>query len=87
MSEPKEKEKHKVFINNFQRKVWKQYKKEVGLPENYAYLHGNPIKVHVPVDTAQNGLMIIGAYPTAHFNVIGSHRDVPVEDHLYPFSS
>lgn len=39
------------------------------------------------MDTVTNGLMIIGAYPTAHFNVIGRHRDVPVGDHLYPFSN
>jgi len=57
------------------------------LPENYAYLYGNPVKVHVPVDTATNGLMIVGAYPTAHFNTIDGVADVPVSDHLYPFSS
>lgn len=74
-------------INKFQRKVWKEYKQKVGLPENYSYLYGNPIKVHVPIDVAVNGLMIIGAYPTAHFNVIDGHRDELVEDHLYPFSN
>src|ERR1035437_1290529 len=77
----------KNTINQYQRKVWREYKREVGLKEDYSYLYGNPIKVHVPIDIAVNGLMIIGAYPTAHFNVIGSHSDVPVEDHLYPFSS
>lgn len=74
-------------INKYQRKVWREYKQHVGLNNNYRYLYGNPIKVHVPIDVATNGLMIIGAYPTAHFNVIDGHRDVPVEDHLYPFSN
>ena len=74
-------------INKYQRKVWKEYKQHVGLNDNYRYLYGNPVKVHVPIDTATNGLMIIGAYPTAHFNVIDGYRDVPVEDHLYPFSN
>lgn len=74
-------------ILKYQKSTWKNYKKEVGLPSNYSYLFGNPIKVHVPIDIATNGLMIVGAYPTAHFNVIDGIRDVPVEDHLYPFSN
>lgn len=72
--------------------AWFNYKTHVGLPDPYTYLYGNPIKVHVPVDLATNGLMIIGAYPTAHFNTLKGPegkliRDVPVEDHLYPFSN
>ena len=74
-------------IQNYQKKTWANYKKQIGLTDDYTYLYGNPIKVHVPIDTATDGLMIIGAYPTAHFNVIKSIRDVPVEDHLYPFSN
>lgn len=74
-------------ITKYQRKVWKEYKQAVSIASNYAFLYGNPIKVHVPIDTAINGLMIIGAYPTAHFNVINGVRDVPVNDHLYPFSN
>ena len=70
----------------YQQKCWKTYKKEVKINLDSKYLYGNPIKVHVPVDTAQNGIMIIGAYPTAHFNTIESIMDVPVSDHLYPFS-
>ncbi len=31
--------------------------------------------------------MIVGAYPTAHFHTINGIADVPVADHLYPFSS
>lgn len=74
-------------IEKYQRQCWKTYKEKVGIPEVYCYLYGNPVKVHVPLDTACGGLMIIGAYPTAHFNAIGEERDVPVGDHLYPFSS
>lgn len=77
-------EKH---ITIYQQKCWRKYKKEVYIPEDYCYLYGNQVKVHVPVDTACGGIMIIGAYPTAHFNAIGSERDVPVGDHLYPFSN
>jgi uracil-DNA glycosylase len=75
------------LIIKYLKRTWKNYKSVVGLPPNYSYLHGNPIKVHVPIDISTNGLMIIGAYPTAHFNVIEGIRDVPVEDHLYPFSN
>jgi len=75
------------FISVFQQNCWKYYKRDVNIPETYTYLYGNPVKVHVPVDTACGGIMIIGAYPTAHFNTISSERDVPVGDHLYPFSN
>jgi len=74
-------------ITSYQKRCWATYKKGVGIPDSYTYLYGNPVKVHVPVDTACGGVMIIGAYPTAHFNVIGRERDVPVGDHLYPFSN
>ena len=74
-------------IVNYQQDCWKTYKEKLGISPRYSYLYGNPVKVHVPVDVACGGVMIIGAYPTAHFQVIGSERDVPVEDHLYPFSN
>ena len=74
-------------IQNYQKKCWQHYKKEIGFTEDYKYLYGNPVKVHVPVDVATNGIMIVGAYPTAHFNTIDGIRDVPVGDHLYPFSN
>lgn len=75
------------LITAFQQNCWKYYKRDANIPETYTYLYGNPVKVHVPVDTACGGIIIIGAYPTAHFNTIGSERDVPVGDHLYPFSN
>lgn len=78
---------NKPQIKNYQKQCWKTYKSKTSIPSEYKYLYGNPVKVHVPVDTTCGGLMIIGAYPTAHFNTIGSVRDVPISDHLYPFSS
>lgn len=74
-------------IQEYQQDCWKNYKTQIGLPENYNYLYGNPVKVHVPVDVATGGLMIVGAYPTAQFNTINGINDVPVADHLYPFSN
>ena len=74
-------------VSDYQQHCWKTYKEKLGISPIYRYLYGHPVKVHVPVDVACGGVMIIGAYPTAHFNAIGSERDVPVEDHLYPFSN
>lgn len=74
-------------INSYRINCWNSYRIILGIPENYCYLKGNPIKVQVPVHTATRGIMIIGAYPTAHFNAIGDERDVPIGDHLYPFSN
>lgn len=74
-------------IKEYQQDCWKNYKTKIGLPENYNYLYGNPVKVHVPIDVATGGLMVVGAYPTAQFNTINGINDVPVADHLYPFSN
>ncbi len=78
-------------IKTYLKNTWFNYKKKVGL-EPYTYLYGNPIKVHVPIDIATEGLMIVGAYPTAHFHTLKGIdgklvTKVPVEDHLYPFSN
>lgn len=78
-------------IKTYLKNTWFNYKEEMKL-EPYTYLYGNPIKVHVPIDIATNGLMIIGAYPTAHFHTLKTAdgkriTKVPVEDHLYPFSN
>lgn len=75
------------LIREYQRECWQKYKQELKLSKKYVYLYGNPIKVHVPVETATRGIMIVGAYPTAHFHTIEGIPDLPVADHLYPFSS
>jgi uracil-DNA glycosylase len=74
-------------IQRYQKRCWSGYKPAIGYPADRTYLYGTPIKVQVPVDTGTGGLFIVGAYPTAQFNTIGSLRDVPVGDHLYPFSN
>ena len=79
-------------IRAYLKDTWFNYKISMRLPDPYTYLYGNPIKVHVPLDVATGGLMIVGAYPTAHFNTLKGPDDklitkVPVEDHLYPFSN
>jgi len=46
-------------ITQYQKQCWKTYKQEVGISANYTYLYGNPVKVHVPMDTACCGVMIM----------------------------
>lgn len=69
----------------------KDYKKSIGFPEDYTYLKGKPIKVHVPVETALNKVMIVGAYPSARFFTVqgpkGKVTNTPMEDHNSPFSN
>ena len=74
-------------IKTYQRKLFANYKKDLSLPSEYNYLHGNPVQTIVPLDTAINGVFIIGAYPSAKFASIGSERDVPVYDLCCPFST
>jgi uracil-DNA glycosylase len=78
-------------IKAYLKDTWFNYKGKIGL-EPYNYLYGNPIKVHVPIDITIGGLMIVGAYPTAHFHTLKAPNGklitkVPIGDHLYPFSN
>jgi uracil-DNA glycosylase len=74
-------------IQDFQRRLYANYKNGLSLPPTYKYIYGNPVQPIVPIDTAQDGVCIIGAYPTARFATIGMERDVPLEDIGGPFSN
>jgi len=74
-------------IKEFQQRLYKEYKKGFSLPEPYQYLYGNPVQPVVPLDTTQNGIFVIGAYPSARFAAIQSERDVPIGDNCGPFST
>lgn len=74
-------------IKKFQQKLFREYKNCLSLPEPYQYFYGNLVQPIVPLDTAQKGIFIIGAYPSARFARIGSERDVPVGDNCGPFST
>ena len=67
------------------------YKDSVGYPQNYTYFNDSLIKVHIPIETPLNKVMIVGAYPSARFfTVDGPHgkvTDTPMEDHNSPFSN
>ena len=74
-------------IKEYQRDCFKNYKMDIGYPDNYNYLYGNPINVLVPIETSINKYMIVGAYPSAKFFTIDGIPDTPVADNDSPFSN
>jgi uracil-DNA glycosylase len=74
-------------IISCQRRLHANYSDSLTLPDNYRYLHGNPVQPVVPLDTAQDGVCIIGAYPSARFATLDGESDVPVADLEGPFSN
>ena len=72
-------------IKSFQSPLFANYKKDLNLPKPYNFFYGNPIGVVVPLDTTQNNVFILGAYPSAKFATIKGIRDVPVEIIADPF--
>ena len=73
-------------IQRFLKRLYAEYKETLSVPQNCNYLYGNPINPVVPLDVAQDGVFIIGPYPTARFVTIEGKRDVPVGDINRPFS-
>ncbi|MFW5872290.1 MAG: uracil-DNA glycosylase family protein, partial [bacterium] len=78
-------------IKEFNADIKRDYKKAIGYPETYTYFGGAPVKVHVPIETPLNKVMIAGAYPSARFftaeGPTGKVIDTPMEDHDSPFSN
>ena len=78
-------------IRKYQLDCCSRYKSEIGYPAHYTYLSGAPIKVHVPIETPLNKVMIVGAYPSARFFTVDGPRgkvtNTPMEDHDSPFSN
>src|SRR5271157_1071728 len=74
-------------IAEYQIACWNKYKASIGYPDSITYLFGNKINVQVPVETAFNKVMIVGAYPSAKFYWVGNVRDVPLSDNDAPFSN
>lgn len=74
-------------VQDFRRRLYADYKGDLSLPPTYKYIYSNPVQPVVPLDTAQGGVCIIGAYPSAKFATIGSEQNVPVGDNCGPFST
>jgi len=80
------------LIHNYQQRCSADYSASIGLPEDYKYPTGNPIRPVPPIQTSTHGLMIIGAYPSARFErhlspVSKKRRLIPVADNLQPFGT
>ena len=79
-------------IRRYQQACHENYSTAVGLPEDYRYPTGNPIRPVPAVNTRVGGLMIIGAYPSARFErrlsqKTGRRRLIPIADNLQPFGT
>lgn len=73
-------------IIRYLRSTHQNYCEQIGYGVEETFLYGNPLLPVLPVDIAQDSLMIVGAYPSARFATVNSLRDVPVGDNLHPFS-
>lgn len=81
-----------MTINEYQKDCFLRYKKSIEYPEHYIFYYGNPLNVLVPIETATNGIMVVGAYPSAKFFTLEEKNgnkitDVPLYDNDSPFSN
>ena len=74
-------------IRSYLKRLFAEYNESISLPQPYNYFYGNPVQPVVPLDLAQDGVFIIGAYPTARFATMKGERDVPISDINCPFSN
>jgi uracil-DNA glycosylase len=72
-------------IQRLQKQIFHEYSRGLGLGTNAKYIYGTPLRPVVPLDTGTGGLFIIGAYPSARFEIIDGVSDVPVADNAGPF--
>ena len=77
----------RMKISEYQKDCFKNYKKSIGYPAEYTYLHGTAINVLVPIETELEKAMIVGAYPSAKFFTINGIADTPMADNDSPFSN
>jgi len=77
-------------IRKYQQKCFKEYLDDLEIDQPYTFPEGNRIRPLPPVQTTTNGIMIIGAYPSARFekrkNSINRYRVIPVGNNLHPFA-
>jgi uracil-DNA glycosylase len=74
-----------MTIAEYQKKCFNEYKKSIRYPEHYSFYYGNPINPLVPVETAVNGAMVVGPYPSARFYNVNGVADVPLYNNDGPF--
>ncbi len=72
-------------VEEFRQKLFECYNRDVGLPDAYYFIDGNPVEPVAPRDTAQGGVFVLGAYPSAIFETRNGVCDVPVANIARPF--
>ena len=75
------------LLNNFRQRVMSEYMEALPLPPTYRFLNGTPVEALPPQQTAQKGIMILGAYPAARYATVQSERFVPVGNIAQPFDT
>ena len=72
-------------IDAFRQRLVESYNESAGLPAAYAFGNGTPVHPVLPRETAQSGVFILGAYPTAIFQ---SRRGgtIPIANIERPFA-
>lgn len=76
-------------VLQFQKDCFKNYLNDIRktvseIPNPYIYPDGNPVRPVIPTKTAQNSIMLIGAFPSARFEKRNKVL-IPVGDNLSPF--
>lgn len=76
-------------ILQFQKDCFANYLNDIRrlvseIPEPYIYPDGNPVRPVIPVNTTQNSIMLVGAFPSARFEKRNKVL-IPVGDNLSPF--
>lgn len=74
-------------IRQLQQSIYRDYATQVGLSSHARYVHGNPVRPVVPLDVGLKGIFIVGAYPSARFELLRNVPDTPVGDNLGPFQN
>ncbi|MDD5687746.1 MAG: uracil-DNA glycosylase family protein [Elusimicrobia bacterium] len=54
-------------LEDYKKEVINKYCKNIGLPMEYRFYNGIQVKPLCPVETRENGVFVIGAYPSAAF--------------------
>lgn len=75
----------------FQQECYTKYLDDIRqrvpeIPTPYLFPDGNPVLPVLPVETVQNGIMIIGAFPSARFERRNGYL-IPIGNNLSPFGT
>ena len=62
-------------VSRLQKSIVDEYADSVGLSANARYFGGARLRPLPPLDTARGGVMILGGYPSARFEVVGGRAE------------